>query len=122
MARSILSLGIFPARALSIASARRKLDSGSPPPSRAAITISRARRVKACPRLASAAPFLRRIVAQWLCPDICDLLLQKLKLWGFTQKRLNYTIAIYRHHGQAVKNPTARVPGPAWTTIAGGSS
>src|SRR5512137_2383413 len=49
-------------------------ESGSPPPSRAAIEISRARRVNTWPRLASAAPFLRRIVAQCECPDIYLLL------------------------------------------------
>src|SRR5215216_789799 len=70
MARSMLSFGIFSARALSTARRRRKLESGSLPPSRAAITSSRAKRVKTAPRLASATPFLRLIVDHLECPDM----------------------------------------------------
>src|SRR5512137_957728 len=68
MAPSILSLGMAAARALSTARRKRKLELGSGPPSRAATANSRPRRVKAAPFLASAVPFLRLIVAQWLCP------------------------------------------------------
>src|SRR5947209_20629242 len=70
MARWMFSRGMFSARALCTASLRRKLASGSPPPSLAATVISRVSLVKSWPRLASAAPFLRLIVAHLLCPDI----------------------------------------------------
>src|SRR5689334_11359522 len=66
----MLSFGMFSARALSTARRRRKLESASLPPSRAAITISRLSRVKIAPRLASAAPFLRLMVDHFECPDI----------------------------------------------------
>jgi hypothetical protein len=49
-------------RALSITRRRRGLPLGSPPPSRAAVAISRMIFVKIFPRLASAAPFFRLIV------------------------------------------------------------
>src|SRR3990172_6220853 len=74
MARSMLSLGMFSARALSTARRKRKFESASPPPSRAATAISRASRVKIAPRLASAAPFLRLMVDHFECPDIRELL------------------------------------------------
>src|ERR1043166_1430511 len=44
--------------------------SGSPPPIRAAMMISRIIRVKILPRLASSAPLLRLIVAHFEWPDI----------------------------------------------------
>src|SRR5687767_12661080 len=66
----MLSTGMFSARALCTARRRRKLVSGSPPPSFAATMISRVSLVKSCPRFASAAPFLRLIVDHLLCPDM----------------------------------------------------
>src|SRR5438477_12529431 len=70
MARWMFSRGMFSARALCTASLRRKLASASPPPSLAATVISRVSLVKSWPRFASAAPFLRLIVAHLLCPDM----------------------------------------------------
>jgi hypothetical protein len=61
MARSMLSLGMLAARALSTTSRRRGLAAGSPPPTRAAVAISRMILVKILPRLASSAPFFRLI-------------------------------------------------------------
>ncbi|KAG0751864.1 hypothetical protein G6F63_016584 [Rhizopus arrhizus] len=58
MARSITSLDMFTARPLSIATRRRGLLLGSPPPPRAATPISRMILVKILPRFASDA-FLR---------------------------------------------------------------
>src|SRR4051812_6612754 len=55
----MFSLGMRSAFAFSIAFASVALPSGSPPPSRAATVMARASFVKSCPRLASAAPFLR---------------------------------------------------------------
>src|ERR1017187_9662010 len=49
---------------------RRGFESGSPPPTRAAMVISRITLVKARPRLASVAAFLCLIVAHLECPDI----------------------------------------------------
>src|SRR5262245_32054722 len=70
MARSMLSLGMLTARALSITSRSRGLPAGSPPPMRAAVAISRINFVKTFPRLASMAPFLRRILAHFEWPDM----------------------------------------------------
>jgi len=50
--------------------AQAGLEFGSPPPMREAIVISRIRRVKTRPRLASVAAFLCLIVAHFECPDI----------------------------------------------------
>ncbi len=61
MARSMLSLGMFSAFALSTASASRAFMSGEPPPSRAAIMMSRVMRAQILDRFASAAPFFRLI-------------------------------------------------------------
>src|SRR3990172_13020997 len=69
-ARSMFSFGMLAARARSTARRRPKFDSGSPPPSRAARAISRARRVKMLPRLASLAAFLRLMVDHLECPDM----------------------------------------------------
>src|SRR5262245_66675352 len=57
-------------RAFRIARRRRGFASGSPPPRPAAIEISRMIWVKILPRLASAAPFLRLIVAHFEWPDM----------------------------------------------------
>src|ERR1051326_3300176 len=71
MERSIFSIGILASRACSTAMRRRKFAAGSPPPpSRTATTISRPRRVKICPRLASFTPFCRHICAHFEWPDI----------------------------------------------------
>ncbi len=56
--------------ARSMASRSPKFVSGSPPPSLAAMVISRAKRVKMAPRLASMAAFFRLIVDHLECPDI----------------------------------------------------
>ena len=66
----MLSLGMLAARALSITRRSRGLPFGSPPPIRAAVAISRISLVKTLPRLASMAPFLRRIVAHLEWPDM----------------------------------------------------
>src|ERR1700691_4365153 len=63
MAHLILSAGMFSALAAATAPRNLGLASGSPPPWRAAMVISRMRRVKILPRLASRAPFLCLIVA-----------------------------------------------------------
>jgi hypothetical protein len=61
---------MFAPRALSTARRSRGLELGSPPPIRAAVTISRISLVKTLPRLASAAPFFRLIVDHLEWPDI----------------------------------------------------
>src|SRR5579884_1440344 len=66
----MFSLGMFSALAAAIAARRRGLESGSPPPSRAAMVISRMSLVKILPRRASAAAFLCLMVAHFECPDI----------------------------------------------------
>src|SRR5579864_9572832 len=73
MARLMLSAGMFSALAATIAPRRRGLESGSPPPFLAAMLISRMRRVKILPRLASRAPFLCLIVAHFEWPDMMNL-------------------------------------------------
>src|SRR4029077_6590562 len=75
MARSILSLGMFSFLACAIAVRSLGLESGSPPPTRDAMVISRITLVKARPRLASVAAFLCLIVAHLECPDISCLAL-----------------------------------------------
>src|SRR5437588_3487906 len=47
---------------------------GSPPPWRAAMMMARLSLLKSLPRLASIAPFLCLIVAQWEWPDMGSLL------------------------------------------------
>src|SRR5271155_2429050 len=69
-ARSMLSLGIFSFLAASMAERRRGFESESPPPTRAAMVISRISLVKMRPRLASVAAFLCLIVAHLECPDM----------------------------------------------------
>src|SRR4030088_2076884 len=56
-------------RAFCIARRSRKFPSGFPPPSRAAIVISRLARVNACPRLASTMAFLCLMPAHFEWPD-----------------------------------------------------
>src|ERR1700751_4085015 len=73
IARSMLSLGMFSFLAAAMAVRRRGLVSGSAPPSRAAMDISRISLVKTRPRLASVAAFLCLIVAHLECPDIARL-------------------------------------------------
>src|SRR3990172_3090631 len=70
MARSMFSLGMLLARARSIARRRLKFESRSPPPSRAAMAISRASRVNMLPRRASLAAFLRLMVDHLEWPDM----------------------------------------------------
>src|SRR5713226_4744223 len=71
MARSMFSLGMFSPLADRMAERRRALELRSEPPTRAAMLISRIRRVKMRPRLASVAAFLCLMVAHFECPDIC---------------------------------------------------
>jgi hypothetical protein len=73
MARSMFSLGMLAARALSIARRSRGLPAGSAPPWREAIESSRISWVKSLPRFASEAAFLRLIVAHLEWPDIAAL-------------------------------------------------
>src|SRR5688572_6992868 len=70
MARSMLSLGMELLRAFSTARRSLKFESLLPPPSRAAMAISRARRVNNWPRRASATPFWCLIVFHFECPDM----------------------------------------------------
>src|SRR5262245_16716666 len=65
----MVSLGIELSRAFCTALARAAFASGSGPPSFAATMMARDSLEKSCPRLASAAPFLRLMVAHLLCPD-----------------------------------------------------
>src|SRR5581483_11297290 len=87
MARSIFSLGMFSFLAAAIAVRSLGLVSGSPPPTRDAIVISRISLVKMRPRLASVAAFLCLIVAHFECPDISRLALslEKLRAHGFQE-------------------------------------
>src|ERR1700716_3526837 len=66
----MLSAGMFTAFASSMALRSRGLDSGAPPPRRAAMVISLMSFVKSRPRFASAAPFLCLIVLHLLWPDM----------------------------------------------------
>src|ERR1700675_3656 len=70
MAFWILSVGMLISRAFCIARRSRKLPSTLPPPSFAAIRISRAALVKAWPRLASTMAFLCLMPAHFEWPDI----------------------------------------------------
>src|SRR4029077_8198110 len=63
------SVGMLISRAFCIARRSRKLPSGLPPPSLAAIVISRLARVKAWPRFASTMAFLCLMPAHLECPD-----------------------------------------------------
>src|SRR5258708_15091587 len=63
------SVGMLISRAFCIARRSRKLPSGLPPPSLAAIVISRLARVKACPRLWSTMAFLCLMPAHFEWPD-----------------------------------------------------
>src|SRR5712691_8886777 len=74
IARLMLSAGMLTDLAFSTAVRRRGFESGSPPPTRAAIDISRMILVKILPRLASRAPFLCLMDAHLECPDIGSLL------------------------------------------------
>src|SRR5690606_3644246 len=72
MARSMFSMGMFTARALSMAKRSRLLAAGSGPPSRAATVIWRDNLVKSLPRRASSFSFLCRMLAHLECPAIDD--------------------------------------------------
>src|SRR5918911_848527 len=74
IARSMLSLGIEASLAFEMASARRGLPSGSPPPSLAATVIARASLVKSLPRRASTIAFLCLIPAHLECPAMKSIL------------------------------------------------
>src|ERR1700690_1894053 len=76
----MLSLGMFSFLAARIAVRRRGFESGSPPPTRAAMGISRMTLVKARPRLASVAAFLCLIVAHLECPDM--EIASSVIIWG----------------------------------------
>src|ERR1039457_6895275 len=64
----MLSLDMFTSRAFSAAKRRRGFMLGSAPPMRAATVISRIRRVKTLPLLASVTAFLCLILAHLECP------------------------------------------------------
>src|SRR6187397_3218821 len=72
MARSMFSRGMLFALASAMMVRRRGLVFGSPPPLRAATVNSLMMRVKALPRLASAAPFLCLIVCHLEWPDMAE--------------------------------------------------
>src|SRR6516225_12365688 len=71
----MFSLGMFSFLAARIAVRSRGFELESPPPIRAAMVISRIRRVKTRPRFASVAAFLCLIVAHFECPDMTNPLL-----------------------------------------------
>src|SRR5579859_2554452 len=100
-ARSLLSFGMFSFFAARIAVRRRGLEFGSPPPMREAMVISRIRRVKTRPRLASVAAFLCLIVAHFECPDMTIPLLSREISRGCTD-----AVAATR----SLSVPDARVP------------
>src|SRR2546421_7541918 len=73
----MLSFGMLTERALSMAYRSFRFIAGSPPPWRAAMMMARLSLLNSLPRLASIAPFLCLMVAQWECPDmappsVCD--------------------------------------------------
>src|SRR4029078_11145228 len=68
MARSMFSVGMLAARAVSIARRSRGLPAGSPPPALAATVISRISLVQLAARLLSVIAFLRLICFHLLCP------------------------------------------------------
>jgi hypothetical protein len=70
----MFSLGMFTARAESMASRRRGFPLGSPPPAFAATVISRMILVQADARRASVTAFFRLICFHLLCPAIAELL------------------------------------------------
>ena len=70
MARLTVSFGILAEVALSTASRNLGLESGSPPPSRAATVTSRISLLQILPRFLSLAAFLCLMVDHLLCPDI----------------------------------------------------
>src|ERR1041385_2870373 len=72
MARLMFSEGMLLAFASVTIVRRRGLESGSPPPARAATVNSLMMRVKIFPRLASAAPFLCLIVCHLEWPDMFE--------------------------------------------------
>src|SRR5579859_7996888 len=65
----MLSFGMLASRARSIADRRRMLLAGSPPPSFAAMMISRASLLKTLPRCWSTLPFLILMLCHLECPD-----------------------------------------------------
>src|SRR5438477_5065955 len=73
VARSTVSFGMLLAAALSTASLNRGLVETSLPPSLAETVISRMRRVKILPRLASVAAFLCLMFAHLLWPGMMEI-------------------------------------------------
>src|SRR5438270_11331155 len=95
----ILSAGMLTSRAFWTASRSRKLPSASPPPSLAAIVISRLALVKACPRLASTTAFLCLMPAHFEWPDMASSVLRTC-FRGF------YLDSVRRHpHGRGTPRP-----------------
>src|SRR5664279_5817677 len=76
MARSILSFGMFSARAAKTAARSRAFMDGSGRPNFAATVISRASFEKSLARIASCLPFLCMMFLNWLCPAIAVFYLQ----------------------------------------------
>src|ERR1700730_7613983 len=70
MARSILSFGMFSARAAKTAARSRAFMPGSGGPNFAATVISRASLGNSLGGIASCLPFLCMMFLNWLCPDI----------------------------------------------------
>src|SRR4051812_5350751 len=110
IARSMLSLGIDAARALSIAFCSARFEAGSAPPSFAATISARVSFVKSWPRFASAAPFLCLIELHLLCPDIAllsnqlqELLVYPRIVGQFGVERRDEHAAVAQQHGLAVQ-------------------
>src|SRR6516162_566347 len=76
MARSMVSIGTDASRAFWNMVRSVGLESGSPPPSRAATSTWRISLANSLPRALSAAPFLCLMVAHLLCPDMYLCLLE----------------------------------------------
>src|SRR5512143_291343 len=95
MARLTLSAGMLAALASVMALRSAAFLSGSPPPARAAMLISRIRRVKILPRLASVAAFLCLIDAHLECPDMVISLSFRARILaqrGLRRKRPEHTL------------------------------
>src|SRR5437763_7702252 len=93
MARSIVSLGMLFAVALSHARRRRGFAFGSPPPRRAATVISLMRRVKILPRFASVAALRCLMFAHLLWPAMRCRLNRVLEAANYTRDTRRLTLA-----------------------------
>src|SRR5579875_298570 len=125
----MFSLGMFSALAAAIAARRRGLESGSPPPSRAAMVISRMSLVKILPRRASAAAFLCLMVAHFECPDIvlprrgetgCSLLAQASLAQAPAAEKLSARAGAGAVRGEGEPRRRSMRPGGSRTRTEGG--